>query len=170
VVVSVTNVPPEPALAPYDAAFNLLEEKLVEARVPILAPRLVPPVLVKTTCSIRMEPPALKKYRVASTPLPNVIVNVIVPVADTPAAAFKVVDLVDDVVVPVVAALRRLVAAVETADVSVDKNVTVVPAVGALIPDPLPLWCILAEFNVLTKLAQLVAATVPLTDTLLTAV
>jgi hypothetical protein len=84
-------------------------------------------------------PPELKKYRVASTPLLKVIVKVIIPVTDVPAEVFIVVAFELDVVVPTVAALSLLVAAVETADVSVDKNAIDVPAVGALIPDPLPL-------------------------------
>jgi hypothetical protein len=85
-------------------------------------------------------PPELKKYRVASTPLLKVIVKVIVPVTAVLAPAVIVVVFEVDVVDPTVAAVSLLVAAVETADVNVDKNVIVVPAVGALKPEPLPLW------------------------------
>jgi hypothetical protein len=99
----------------------------------------VPPVLVKDEDAIYTVPPALKKYRAAST-LAKVIVKVVEPVTAVPGPADIPKDLLSGVVTPKEYAVKRLVAAVEIAELSVGKNVILAPTVGALIPDPLPLW------------------------------
>ena len=68
------NVPPAPVLPPAAAAATVLLAKLVTAKFPISAPRLVAPVFEMLETTKFSDPPALKKYLAASA-LANVAVR-----------------------------------------------------------------------------------------------